>query len=234
MLVRRSALVERPAFHMFDLIEAAEQYPQFLPWCVGATIVSRDETLVSADLRVRYAGVHFEVRTRNPKRRPEHMTIHLERGPFKHFEGEWTLRSLGDEACKVDFTLDYEFASRMVTSVAGPVLDRMANAMVDAFVNRALVVPVVRPVVVEAPEPVVPPAPIIVMAVDAAPVTQAPIETPELAAAPLSLEPAPPAALPAASLAPPAAATLSAPPAPQAARADSHDTTTDPRPPDPA
>ena len=158
MLVRRSALVERPAFHMFDLIEAAEQYPQFLPWCIGATIVSRDDDLVSADLRVRYAGVHFEVRTRNPKRRPEHMTIHLERGPFKRFEGEWTLRALGEDSCKVDFTLDYEFASRMVTSVAGPVLDRMANAMVDAFVNRALVVPVVWPVVV--PLPVVPDLPV--------------------------------------------------------------------------
>ena len=221
MLVRRSALVERPAFHMFDLIEAAEQYPQFLPWCIGATIVSRDDDLVSADLRVRYAGVHFEVRTRNPKRRPEHMTIHLERGPFKRFEGEWTLRALGEDACKVDFTLDYEFASRMVTSVAGPVLDRMANAMVDAFVNRALVVPVVRPVVVvmvPPPEPVAPP-PVVVMPVEAPPVAAEPV------AAPLPTEPAP-----VAPGSPPTAATLSAPPKP---RADPHDAT-DPRPPDPA
>lgn len=226
MLVRRSALVERPAFHMFDLIEAAEQYPQFLPWCVGATIVSRDDALVSADLRVRYAGVHFEVRTRNPKRRPEHMTIHLERGPFKRFEGEWTLRALGDDACKVDFTLDYEFASRMVTSVAGPVLDRMANAMVDAFVNRALVVPVVRPVVVPPAEPVAPPAPIVVMPVEATPAALPPSETPELVAGPMPFEPAPPTVAPATA----AAATLSAPPEP---RADPHDAT-DPRSPDPA
>jgi ribosome-associated toxin RatA of RatAB toxin-antitoxin module len=230
MLVRRTALVERPAFHMFDLIEAAEQYPQFLPWCVGATIVSRDDDLVSADLRVRYAGVHFEVRTRNPKRRPEHMTIHLERGPFKRFEGEWTLRALSEDACKVDFTLDYEFASRMVTSVAGPVLDRMANAMVDAFVNRALVVPVVRPVVVMVvPEPVAPPAPIFVMPLESPPVAAEP------GVVPLPNEPAPVVPVgagPPSILAPvaDAAATLSAPPEP---RADSHDAT-DPRPPDPA
>lgn len=230
MLVRRTALVERPAFHMFDLIEAAEQYPQFLPWCVGATIVSRDDELVSADLRVRYAGVHFEVRTRNPKRRPEHMTIHLERGPFKRFEGEWTLRALSEDACKVDFTLDYEFASRMVTSVAGPVLDRMANAMVDAFVNRALVVPVVRPVVVMVvPEPVVPPAPIFVMPVESLPLVAEPVVVP-LPNEPAAMEPVdagPPSVLaPAAD----AAATLSVPPEP---RADRHDAT-DPRPPDPA
>lgn len=226
MLVRRSALVERPAFHMFDLIEAAEQYPQFLPWCIGATIVSRDDDLVSADLRVRYAGVHFEVRTRNPKRRPEHMTIHLERGPFKRFEGEWTLRALGEDACKVDFTLDYEFASRMVTSVAGPVLDRMANAMVDAFVNRALVVPVVRPVMVvmvPTPEPVEPPPP---------PIVVMPVEAPPVAAEPVAatLPPEPALVVPVAPESAPTAATLSAPPEP---RADKHDAT-DPRPPDPA
>jgi ribosome-associated toxin RatA of RatAB toxin-antitoxin module len=209
MLIHRSALVERPAFHFFDLIEAAECYPQFLPWCVGATIISRDDSLVSADLRVRYAGVHFEVRTRNPKQRPEHMTIHLERGPFKRFEGEWKLRALGEDACKVDFTLDYEFASRMVTSVAGPVLDRMANAMVDAFVSRALVVPVVwpAPVAFVAVEP--PPMPAPTVHVDAGPAPQ--VETPVAPEVPVAV-------------------TLPVPPEP---RADPHEPT-DPRPPDPA
>lgn len=141
MIVRRSALVDRSAEHLFDLIEAAEHYPQFLPWCTGATVVSRDDTLVSADLRMRLAGRSFEMRTRNPKRRPDLMTIHLERGPFRRFEGEWRLNPLGADACKVAFTLDYEFDSAWVTSAAGPVFDRIANTLVDAFVQRALVIP---------------------------------------------------------------------------------------------
>jgi len=138
VIVRRSALVDRSAEQLFDLIEAAEHYPQFLPWCTGATIVSRDDDLVSADLRVRWAGRTFEMRTRNPKRRPEYMAIHLEHGPFRRFEGEWRLGALGADACKVAFTLDYEFDSAWVTRAAGPVFDRMANSMVDAFVQRAL------------------------------------------------------------------------------------------------
>lgn len=138
MFVGRSALVERSAEQLFDLIEAAEHYPQFLPWCTGATIVSRDEELVSADLRVRWAGRTFEMRTRNPKRRPESMAIHLEHGPFRRFEGEWRLRALGADACSVAFTLDCEFDSAWVTRAAGPVLDRMANGMGDSFVRRAL------------------------------------------------------------------------------------------------
>ncbi|WP_088278667.1 type II toxin-antitoxin system RatA family toxin [Ideonella sp. A 288] len=144
-LVRRSALVDRSAGHLFDLIEAAEHYPAFLPWCAGATIVSRDDTLVSADLRVKWHGMAFEIRTRNPKQRPVHMTIHLERGPFRHFEGEWRLRPLDATACKVEFTLDYAFDSALMTRAAGPVFDRITDTMVDAFVRRALSLPEAPP-----------------------------------------------------------------------------------------
>ena len=137
MIVRRSALVDQPAEHLFDLIEAAEHYPDFLPWCAGAQIVQRDDTLVSADIRMRYAGVAFELRTRNPKRRPEYMAIHLERGPFRRFEGEWRLRVLDPQACKVDFVLDYDFDSAVMTRIAGPMFNHIANTMVDAFVARS-------------------------------------------------------------------------------------------------
>lgn len=138
MIVRRSALVDRSAGQMFDLIEAAEHYPEFLPWCRGAEIVLREEALVSADLHVRWAGVDFTMRTRNPKRRPEHMAIHLERGPFRRFEGEWQLTPLTPQACKVAFTLDWEFDSAVMTRVAGPVFARIADTLVEAFVQRAL------------------------------------------------------------------------------------------------
>lgn len=145
MKVHRSALVERPAAHLFDVIEAAEHYPRFLPWCAGATILHRDDTLVSADLRIHWGGMRFEMRTRNPKRRPEFMAVHLERGPFTRFEGQWLLRALGQHACKVEFLLDYEFNSRALTAAAGPVFNHMADTMVDAFVQHALRVPLAAP-----------------------------------------------------------------------------------------
>jgi ribosome-associated toxin RatA of RatAB toxin-antitoxin module len=143
MIVRRSALVPRPATHVFDVIEAAEHYPQFLPWCTGATIVSRDAAAVSADLRMNWGGMQFEMRTRNPKLRPSLMSIHLERGPFRRFEGEWRLTELSADACKVAFVLEYEFESRWMTGAAGPVFNRIGDTMLDAFVARALAMPVI-------------------------------------------------------------------------------------------
>lgn len=158
MIVQRTALVARPAAQLFDLIEAAEHYPAFLPWCESAHIVARDDEMVSADIRVRFHGLAFEMRTRNPKRRPTFMAIHLERGPFKRFLGEWKLTQLGTIGCKVDFSLDWEFDSALVSHAAGPVFAKAAGTLMDAFVDRALAMPV-RDDAPPAPDSGLPPAP---------------------------------------------------------------------------
>ena len=135
--VRRSALVAFPVEGMFDLIEAAEHYPAFLPWCAGATVLARDDDVVNARIAVDYHGVRFHFVTSNAKRRPEFMVIHLEQGPFRHFSGEWRLARLAVDACKIEFCLRYEFRNAVMARLAGPVFDRIANTLVDAFVGRA-------------------------------------------------------------------------------------------------
>jgi ribosome-associated toxin RatA of RatAB toxin-antitoxin module len=135
--IQKSALISHSAGDMFDLIEAAEHYPAFLPWCAKAAILTRDDDLVVAQITVDYHGVQFSLRTRNPKRRPHWMAIHLEQGPFQHFEGEWRLTELTPDACKIEFALHYEFGGPLVGRVAGRVFDGIAGNLVDAFANRA-------------------------------------------------------------------------------------------------
>jgi ribosome-associated toxin RatA of RatAB toxin-antitoxin module len=137
MEVRKSLLVGHSALEMFELIEAAEHYPDFLPWCSAATIVERDAEVVAADVTVDYHGVRFQFRTRNPKRPPQWMALRLEHGPFHHFEGEWNLTPLAADGCRIDFVLRYDFKSVITRRLAGPVFDRIANTLVDAFVARA-------------------------------------------------------------------------------------------------
>ena len=48
MKVQRSALIGRSAGDTFDLIERAENYPAFLPWCAGAVILERTDEIVAA------------------------------------------------------------------------------------------------------------------------------------------------------------------------------------------
>jgi len=135
--VRRSALVAHPAARIFAVIEAAEDYPAFLPWCAGATILQRDEQVVSARIHVAWRGVRFSFVTRNPKRPPEWMSIGLEEGPFRRFEGQWNLAPLAEWGCRVEFVLSYEMNSAILGALAGPVFDHAVNTLVDAFIRRA-------------------------------------------------------------------------------------------------
>ncbi len=51
--------------------------------------------------------------------------------------GEWRFRALGDDACKVEFELAYEFATHLLEAIVGPVFGHIANTFIDAFVRRA-------------------------------------------------------------------------------------------------
>lgn len=162
MHVRRTLLVAHPAERMYDLIEGAEHYPAFLPWCASATIIERSDDVVAARITVNVRGARFGFVTRNRKRRPEWMGLALAEGPFSRFEGEWRLKALDANGCRIDFALDYDFERALMRSVASAVFERITNTLVDAFVARAdalgAAIPRVEPY---APAPLVPvmPAP---------------------------------------------------------------------------
>jgi len=136
--IQRSILVPYSAEAMFDLIEQAEWYPLFVPWCTAAEILERSDDWVAARLEIVYARWRFQMRTRNPKRRPEWLQVRLVEGPFKEFRGDWRLRPLADQGCKISLDLTYQpFAGGLLDRVAKAVLDRVIGSVVDAFVRRA-------------------------------------------------------------------------------------------------
>jgi len=138
--IRRSALIGHSAANTFDLIEAAEHYPEFLPWCAGAVILERDDSVVAARLTIDFHGLRFDLTTRNPKRPPHWMAIHavdLERGPLRRFEGEWQVTELEADACRIEFSLHYEVDIALFGMLASAALDGIAGTMVDAFARRA-------------------------------------------------------------------------------------------------
>lgn len=163
MELRRSVLVPYSAECMFDLIEHAEDYPQFLPWCVGATILERSDDWVAARIEFSYLRVRFGFQTRNPKRRPEWLNVRLVEGPFRHFHADWRLTPLGPQGCKVEFAMSYEVADGLLDRVAARAVDVVSRSMMDAFIQRAektlgaLPVPLVLPVAAPASATATPP-----------------------------------------------------------------------------
>ena len=135
--VARSAIVPHSAARLYGLVEDIESYPRFLPWCVSAEVKSRSPGATLATLGIGVAGLRQSFTTRNENRPPEAIDMKLVEGPFHRFAAAWRFHPLGEKACKVEFTLEFEFASRAVAALLQPLFERMADSMVAAFTRRA-------------------------------------------------------------------------------------------------
>ena len=135
--VSRSAIVEHPAEAIYALIEDIESYPAFLPWCRGASVQSRTAQRTVATLRVGLRGIKQSFTTENLNTPGRDIEMRLVEGPFKRFSAHWRLTPLGAHAARVEFTMAYEFSSRVLARMLEPLFGQIANTMVDAFVRRA-------------------------------------------------------------------------------------------------
>ena len=134
--ISRSAIVEHSAQRIYGLVEDIESYPQFLPWCLAAR-AERDGTATIATLTVGVGGLRQSFTTRNENRPAESIAMQLVEGPFRSFAASWRFRALSSDACKVEVSIEYEFASRALAKLLQPLFDRIADTMVDAFTRRA-------------------------------------------------------------------------------------------------
>ena len=135
--VNKSVLVEHSAKQMFDLVDRVEDYPEFLPWCGGATVLERTPAALVSRIEINFHGVRAHFTTANSNEPPELIVIKLRDGPFRQLDGTWRFRSLAATACKVEFDLRYEFLAPVLEGLIGPVFNHIATTFIDAFVKRA-------------------------------------------------------------------------------------------------
>jgi len=135
--IARSAIVPHSAAQIYALVEDIESYPRFLPWCIGAEVRSRSPGATVATLTVGVSGIRQSFTTQNENRAPAAIDLKLVDGPFRHFAASWRFQPLGERACKVEFSMEFEFASRALATLLRPVFEHIADSMVNAFTHRA-------------------------------------------------------------------------------------------------
>ena len=135
--IARSAIVEHSAAEMYALVEDIEAYPGFLPWCAAAEVHAREGATTEATLTVGIGGLRQSFTTRNANRPGEAIDMRLVKGPFRRFDAQWRFVPLSPGACRIEFSLQYEFSGRALGRLLSPLFDGMADSMVEAFVRRA-------------------------------------------------------------------------------------------------
>ena len=126
---------------MYSIVADVERYPEFVPWCAGLRVLMREplgtrevmlaETLIGyKSLRERY--------TSRVVLDPALHTIDVTQteGPFRQLENHWRFTPQ-DGGCRVDFSILFEFKSRVLGMIAGAALAPVMSQMTHAFEARA-------------------------------------------------------------------------------------------------
>lgn len=126
---------------MYAIVADVERYPEFVPWCAGLRILRRErdgnreimfaETLIGyKSLRERYTSrVELDPAARS-------IDVKEVEGPFRVLENHWRFAP-EKNGCRVDFSITFEFKSRVLGMIAAAALAPVMSRMTDAFEARA-------------------------------------------------------------------------------------------------
>ena len=135
--------VRHTAPQMFDLVADVERYPEFVPLCHSLKIRQRtpkpDGTeIIIADMTVSFKLVKESFTSRVTLDRANlKILVEYLQGPFSHMQNRWSFKPAGEEACEIEFFIDYEFKSRMLGMLMGAMFDAAFRRFATAFEQRA-------------------------------------------------------------------------------------------------
>ena len=113
--VHKSVLIWYSPQEMYDLVTDVPAYPQFLPWCGGASVEAQEGDTVRASVTIDFKGIRQSFTTQNTNVPGQEVRMRLVDGPFSALHGRWVFNPLADgKACKVEFLLDYKFSNFLV------------------------------------------------------------------------------------------------------------------------
>lgn len=136
-VINKSHIIPYTTEQMYALVNAIEQYPQFIPWCVGSEVLLSNDDEIHARLDFEKGGVSKSFATVNRLSPHKMIEIRLLDGPFKHLEGYWRFDPLDNGGSRVTLDLNFEFATKVVGMMVGPFFQQIASSLVDAFTERA-------------------------------------------------------------------------------------------------
>lgn len=137
-------ILPHTAERMFAVVADVERYPEFLPWCTGVRVLSREKDgtreIVMAQMEVGYKGFSERYTSRvilDPEARA--IDVSQTEGPFRILENNWRFVPLGPKGrkCEVHFRIAFAFRNMLLGMVAGKAFERVQASMARAFAARA-------------------------------------------------------------------------------------------------
>ena len=136
-LVSRSAIVPYSAAQMYDLVNAIEDYPMFVPWCSASEFELESLQVKRATLFFARGALKTSFTTRNTLKKNKQIDMQLVEGPFRHLNGGWKFSDINDDGSKVELELEFELSNRVIRLALESFFNQISDRLVSSFVKRA-------------------------------------------------------------------------------------------------
>ena len=127
---------------IFNVIANIQNYPTFLPWCIGARIIdTRNESDViikKAELMISFKSFR-ESFVSEVKLDKKNWSVNIisNKKPFKLLKGSWIINEK-KENCEVSFEIQFELKSIILEKIIGLVFFQSVRSIVKAFEEQCL------------------------------------------------------------------------------------------------
>ena len=126
---------------MYAIVADVQKYPEFLPWVVALRVlrreIVREREILFAEMAVGYGALRERYTSRvvlDPGDR--RIDVVQTEGPFKLLENHWHFTPT-ETGSVVEFTIAFEFKSKLLGAIASAALEKVMFRMTDAFEARA-------------------------------------------------------------------------------------------------
>jgi coenzyme Q-binding protein COQ10 len=130
------------ALQIFQLVMDIEKYSEFLPWCKNAKIIEvlSNENL-HAELLINFKGFYekytSDVQFYMLGNHDYFVDVVAIKGPFKSLINKWKIVEIDEYNCKVEFFLEFEFNSKILSKMFSAIFANATQKMINAFESRA-------------------------------------------------------------------------------------------------
>ena len=122
---------------MFQLVAAVERYPEFLPWCAGSRILKRENNVIYADLIIGWKVIREKFGSKVTLTEPSKIHLDYFNGPLKYLHGDWQFTPNPGGGTIVDFHVDFDFKSRLLSHCNGRAYSARSSTVWSAPSNPA-------------------------------------------------------------------------------------------------
>ena len=120
----------------FEVITNFNDYSDFIPGCIRATLISRELPIEICRLEFKVLGKEYFIESENTLD-DSSITIRQLKGPFEKFEGKWSVTNIDKNSCQIDFNAIYELPFLLNALTPEHLVNSFSKNIIDSFIKKA-------------------------------------------------------------------------------------------------